>query len=290
MELNGYFFRGLLRKTRRRFALSAGEQALYQELIDICNEESWQTSFQVSNAELTGALMCNEKTLGTWRQALVNSGLIKYTSGKSKRAYGFYEMVVEFENRTIVKITTNASTNTTTNTSTNKGSNPSDYNKLKEIELIENTSIPIGLLVSVEPDSESSNYLSIEKTKFCIGEYIKSSKPLACEPYADYWNLCAGEIGLSPIKKINPTRKKKLRQRVKEAEFDLPEILQKASESQYIQTGKWFGFDWVIKDEVNYLKVLEGNYDTAKFEQKLMPTPRSSSEAKAKRILEEINS
>ena len=122
MELNGYFFRALLKKTRRRFALRAGEQALYQELVDICNEENWCTSFQVSNGELTTALNCNEKTLAEWRQSLVNAGLLKYDSGKSKRAFGNYELVVE----TTVKITTNRPTN--------RGTNTSDYYKLNETE------------------------------------------------------------------------------------------------------------------------------------------------------------
>jgi hypothetical protein len=25
--------------------------------------------------------------------------------------------------------------------------------------------------------------------------------------------------------------------------------------------GKWFGFDWIIENNSNYIKVLEGNYD-----------------------------
>lgn len=56
MEFNGYFFRGLLKKARRRFSLVAGEQALYQELIDICNDEDWNLTIQVSNKELINIL------------------------------------------------------------------------------------------------------------------------------------------------------------------------------------------------------------------------------------------
>ena len=127
MELNGYTFRNILKKTRRRFALSAGEQALYMELVDICNEEGWQTSFQVSNGELITALNCTEKTICQWRQSLINAGLIKYSSGKSKRAYGTYDITVIF--------TTNDTINKGGNTTTNKGGNPSDYNKLNKTKL-----------------------------------------------------------------------------------------------------------------------------------------------------------
>ena len=138
MELSGYLFRNILKKTRRRFSLNAGEQALYQELVDICNEENWSQSFQVSNGELTTALNCNEKTLAGWRQSLINAGLIIYNSGKSKRSFGSYSLVVE----TTVKITTNPTTNPTTNLTTNPTTNPSDYIQLKETKQEEIKSKP----------------------------------------------------------------------------------------------------------------------------------------------------
>lgn len=132
-EVNGYYFRNLLKKTRRQFVLLAAEQALYQELIDICNDMGWSTRFNVSNGELSSALNCSEKTLGEWRKKLVEAGLIKFESGQSKRAHGMYEMVVG----KVVKITTNTATNTTTNVNTN-----TSYiiDKLKEKETKTNNS------------------------------------------------------------------------------------------------------------------------------------------------------
>lgn len=126
-QLNGYYFRNLLKKTRRRFALSASEQALYQELIDICNEENWCTSFQVSNGELLNNLQCTEVSLRTWRASLVNAGLIKYNSGKSKRAFGLYTLVL--------KINTNTVPNPIPNSAPNPIPNPYDYNKLNQTKL-----------------------------------------------------------------------------------------------------------------------------------------------------------
>ncbi|MDE3250276.1 MAG: hypothetical protein KGO82_16565 [Bacteroidota bacterium] len=105
------------------------------ELVDICNQENWCTSFQVANGELTTALYCNEKTLIGWRQSLVNAGLLIYTSGKSKRAFGIYELVVE----TAVKITANVTTDQGTNLTANPGTNPSDYNKLNKRKTKQNT-------------------------------------------------------------------------------------------------------------------------------------------------------
>ena len=126
-QLSGYYFRNLLKKTRRRFALSASEQALYQELIDICNDENWCTSFQVSNGELLNNLQCTEVSLRTWRSSLINAGLIKYNSGKSKRAFGLYTLVL--------KINTNTVPNPIPNSAPNPIPNPYDYNKLNQTKL-----------------------------------------------------------------------------------------------------------------------------------------------------------
>lgn len=123
-ELSGYFFRNLLKQMRRRFALNAGEQALYMEIVAISNEEFWNTTLQISNGELTAALGCTEATLRTWRQNLVNCGLIKYCSGKSKRAFGIYTLVVGMG----VKF----NTNTIPNTVPNPNPNPNDYYKLNK--------------------------------------------------------------------------------------------------------------------------------------------------------------
>jgi len=147
-ELNGYYFRNLLKSTRRRFALNAGEQALYQELVDICNEEYWSKSFQVSNGELTTALNCNEKTLASWRQSLIDAGLIIYNSGKSKREFGNYSLVV----KTPVKITTNTSTNTSDYIQLNKTKlNKTKLNKTNNTreDFFENKNFDLDFFVGI---------------------------------------------------------------------------------------------------------------------------------------------
>ena len=42
------------------------------------------------------------------------------------------------------------------------------------------------------------------------------------------------------------------------------EILRKAQCSDFLISSKWFGFDWLLENDGNYLKVLEGNYDNGK--------------------------
>ncbi|WP_165026320.1 hypothetical protein [Dysgonomonas sp. ZJ279] len=101
--MDGYSLTAKMRKIRRRFRLTATEQALYQELISICNEEGWSEIFRVANNELFIALNITEKTLIKARESLINSELIFYKSGKSKRSVGSYSFTKTFE--TAVKIT-----------------------------------------------------------------------------------------------------------------------------------------------------------------------------------------
>jgi len=96
--MNGYDLAEKMRKTRRRHNLSAATQALYYELVAICNEEGWVDEFKCSNDELTAALKISEKSLIQYRLELIQSGLLFYLSGKSKKKVGTYSFKKEFLN------------------------------------------------------------------------------------------------------------------------------------------------------------------------------------------------
>lgn len=131
--MDGYTLTEKMRKARRRFRFTVTEQALFYELVAICNGEDWRDVFDCSNVELCCALNINEKTLAKAREALINAGLIYYKSGKSKRVVGSYSFVKPFRTTvsTTVKNTVDKGTNRGTNDTTNKGTNSTDYNKLK---------------------------------------------------------------------------------------------------------------------------------------------------------------
>lgn len=138
--MNGYELTSRMRRTRRRYPLTATEQALYHELVAICNEDEWADTFSCSNQELCNALQITEKTLTVARLALIQAGLLFYKSGQSKRQFGTYSFLQPLEKKqTTVKITVDATTNTTTdnggdataNTTTNPTANASDYIKTK---------------------------------------------------------------------------------------------------------------------------------------------------------------
>lgn len=120
--MDGYTLAAQLRRTRRRYRLSAASQALYYELVAIANEEGWPDTFKCSNGELCSALFLNEKTIVLARQELIECNLIAYKSGKSRKAFSDYSFL------TTVKFTPNSTTNVTPIVTPN----PPDYNKLNE--------------------------------------------------------------------------------------------------------------------------------------------------------------
>lgn len=88
----GYELAKNLRKIRRRYCLNSTDQALFYELVAICNEEGWPDIFRISNSELCSYLRVSENTLVKSRQQLIDAGLIGFKSGKSKREYSSYSL------------------------------------------------------------------------------------------------------------------------------------------------------------------------------------------------------
>lgn len=109
----------------------------------------------------------------------------------------------------------------------------------------------------------------LDKTKEMVAGFIKANKPTFPEPYVMLWNFMAQKFKLPEVKKISDSRRRKFRVRIKEEPFDFLAIVTKAVTSDFVRKGKWFSFDWVIENDKNYLKVLEGNYDPAPKETQL---------------------
>jgi len=90
--MNGYELTHNMRRARRRHCLNSTDQALFYELVAICNEEGWPSYFKCSNAELCTAIRITENTLVKSRSQLIDAGLISFKSGKSKREYSTYKL------------------------------------------------------------------------------------------------------------------------------------------------------------------------------------------------------
>ena len=81
------------------------------------------------------------------------------------------------------------------------------------------------------------------------------------EPYVDLWNLFATKYRLPAVQALNETRKRKIEIRSKEPQFKFYEILKAMGNSTFLTGDGWkTSFDWLIENDTNYLKTLEGNY------------------------------
>jgi hypothetical protein len=182
--MNSYELIHRLRRTRRRYPLTATEQALYHELGAICNEEEWPDMFSCSNQELCNALQLTEKTLIAARLALIQAGLLFYKSGQSKRQFSSYSFNTQFEKKeTTVKIPanpsankgTNATANPTANVTVNPPANPSDSIKTKtETETKPKITPPLAV-VAKKADKEVSKHWEVLKTKWI--DFYKQNFP-----------------------------------------------------------------------------------------------------------------
>jgi len=118
-------------------------------------------------------------------------------------------------------------------------------------------------------ENENENNMKIIKKEGVQGEKENPQKQdfkSWCASIISQWNEFAQKAGLPSIRAIAPGSKRErfLRARFKEREFDFGKILEKVGQSEFllgIKTDWKATFDWLICPS-NYVKVLEGNYDS----------------------------
>ena len=97
------------------------------------------------------------------------------------------------------------------------------------------------------------------------------SPPTVSTPFeslVDQWNTVCGAAGLAQVRSISDTRKAKMRTRWAQDGFrdGFPDALRIIATNDFLRgiNGGWCAtFDWVIENDRNWLKVVEGNYGTS---------------------------
>lgn len=92
------------------------------------------------------------------------------------------------------------------------------------------------------------------------------------------WNKMASELGYSKIDKLTAQRKKKLLLRKKDETFDFPKIIQAFKDNRpEINNGRLWkpNFDYVIRDDTAYTKILEGEFKSNGNANGAVPTKRA---------------
>lgn len=178
-ELNSYKLTDKIRKARRKSPLTSTEQALYYELVAICNDAEWDEVFSVSNSELCCSLMISENTLNSSRLSLINAGLVFYKSGKSLRQFSSYSFSKDITEKTVKnprttpESTSNIEVVSATISDTMSATNPEDYiqteTKTETKQNIDaNASVGVLNFIHLETDSEKKKNPPAQKEKDAI--------------------------------------------------------------------------------------------------------------------------
>lgn len=88
--MNSYQLISKLRKVRGRIYLTTAAQALYHELVAICNDMKWKEVFFIRSNILCGNLDISDNTLRKSRDSLSDAGLLFYRTCKDKRIGCYY--------------------------------------------------------------------------------------------------------------------------------------------------------------------------------------------------------
>lgn len=169
--MNSYQLISKLRKIRNDTYLTAIDQALYYELISICNEKGWKEVFEARSSVLCTSLNIWDKTLRKSRKILADAGLISFESCRDKRVGCYYSFQTNLSND--IKSSVNGTDeNTGENTDDNKiGDTQSSVNNTVISSVLrtdENTddknTTPVISSVNGTDDIEISPIIDINKT------------------------------------------------------------------------------------------------------------------------------
>lgn len=130
-------------------------------------------------------------------------------------------------------------------------------------------------------------YAQVPKDSKSIVAFIKDHQPRFILPFADLWNLFAAHYKLPQVAKINNSRQRKFKKRIADKGFDFPAVIKRASQSDFLMQGRWFTFDWIIENDTNYQKVIEGQYDNKKTDANQQSNESESDYKKRRAALEE---
>lgn len=106
--MNSYQLISKLRKVRGRIYLTTAAQALYHELVAICNEMKWKEVFFIRSNILCGNLDISDNTLRKSRDSLSDAGLLFYRTCKDKRIGCYYSFSQKISDDVLSSATSSA--------------------------------------------------------------------------------------------------------------------------------------------------------------------------------------
>ena len=249
----------------KRFSLI--QTRYYFLLLHYANKRHWKEALSLSNSRLQQEVLCSETGLKEARIQLVKRRMIGYKKGYRNIAGKYYikynpeiflgslQLPVEKENRIIFN--KNIDANSGERSGEHSGNHSSEYNGEHSGDHSSNNSENTASYIR-----QDKNKIRGEKTSDTLDENIENF------PYykiiKSYNDIC-GEY-LRQIDSVNGIRMKNLKNRWNEYPNlgTWETIFHKVVDSDYLsgRTKQWKAtFDWIIKNQNNIVKVLDGNYD-----------------------------
>ena len=194
--MNSYQLISKLRKIRNDTYLTAIDQALYYELISICNEKGWKEVFEVRSSVLCTSLNIWDKTLRKSRKILADAGLISFESCRDKRIGCYYSFQTILSND--MKSSVISSVN---GTDENTGENTDD-NKIKDTQ----SSVNYTVISSVLRTDENTD----DKNSTPVISSVNGTDDIKISPIIDI-NKTINVESHARVRETLPTPKKKSR-------------------------------------------------------------------------------
>lgn len=223
------------------------EVHLYFKLLEINNKLGWKESFKFPNSRLEAEIGSRPRNLINARQRLIDKGVIGYRKGSTRDA-GLYSLLSDVGTKESNK--TDYYQNEVTKDS-NNGSNK-DSNLCSNSEVI---SAPLNKLNKTKQEKEYS-----PKAPKLKPETIDYEKLVEM-----YHEQCSN---LSRVTTLSDARKRAIKARVKEhGKERVAEMLKQAGKSKFLageNPRNWKAtLDWLF-NPTNFVKVLDGNYDSSR--------------------------
>jgi hypothetical protein len=194
--MNSYQLISKLRKIRNDTYLTAIDQALYYELISICNEKGWKEVFEVRSSVLCTSLNIWDKTLRKSRKILADAGLISFESCRDKRIGCYYSFQTILSND--MKSSVISSVN---GTDENTGENTDD-NKIKDTQSSVNDTVISSVL-----RTDENTY---DKNSTPVISSVNGTDDIKISPIIDI-NKTINVESHAHVRETPPTPKKKSR-------------------------------------------------------------------------------
>lgn len=194
--MNSYQLISKLRKIRNDTYLTAIDQALYYELISICNEKGWKEVFEVRSSVLCTSLNIWDKTLRKSRKILADAGLISFESCRDKRIGCYYSFQTILSND--MKSSVFSSVN---GTDENTGENTDD-NKIKDTQSSVNDTV-ISSVLRTDENTDDKNSTPVISS-------VNGTDDIKISPIIDI-NKTINVESHAHVRETPPTPKKKSR-------------------------------------------------------------------------------